>query len=150
MDVLAEVAKTIEVPENVANAASLLSDDLYHGPLYGIRADGVTPVYWGDQEDDDLPFDRESLTQLVRSFIEDSIGTKYYEEWSGCVSDTEPTGEYVENPDYCRFEAEEAELREEEYLEEETIWQDPEPYYECNCWDIATELFGRVVREVIQ
>ena len=71
------VAEHVKVPPQIRELINMANSDLYFGPLDG------EPGYIGFS----------NAIQAIRDWA-DELDTLYVQEWSGCVSLTEPEGEY--------------------------------------------------------
>ena len=128
-DVAAYLREQYPMPAGVQRAANLASLDLYFGPLSGHDVPGDDPDYAplvaagvisGEAGSGDDRFTFSAALDLVSGYASNLPGTLYWEEDSGCVSESEPAGEEWDTGELNNDGA--------PILE----WCDPMPYYQID------------------
>lgn len=128
------IREFLPVPAYVAVCANMCRYDLLHGPAFArLPAEGIKAITNDDlatlyEDVEESCEEGDTVVEVYCSVVGDTLRdwlaflpTLYYEEWSGCVCDSEPQGEEVDGE-----------------------WYEPE-YSVVSDSDVVEALFGRTI-----
>lgn len=111
------ITEYFSVPKEIEALAYAANHDLYFGPT-------------SEEDNPDFP-GFVAACQQIMEWAQDNVFTVYVDDMSGCISDREPEGYYIdEDGESCDSD------------EDGATWQDAEPYYLYERRDILQALFG--------
>lgn len=119
------IAEYIRIPAVLQNVINTANSDLYHGPIY-IDTNGNHVSCFDEYHH---AFDFARATGIIAAWFNNMPGELYYEEWSGCILESEP--DWYEDPETGEMIP-------------------PDSYYVIDRPQIAECLFGRELAAYVQ